>query len=468
MKKRILTAMLSVVMAFSAVPMQSVAAEITEAAEVTEATDAEYDYDDGKTHAYLENLPAGLFGAGNDYDEQDTEASFNIVFDGSENDIAADDLMAPTAKAPKFHKITNYAGIQKVVFDKKTVKGTKLTLKAGDKAYRINAKYVQTDNRVFTSTMDVISSNPSVVSVEKTGDGFADIKPLKAGTAYVSFTMSNKTKSVKVTVNEPAKELKVPDDSVILSVGKKYKPSVRVAAPTNDTFIWKSNDPKICKVDKYGVVTGKKEGFATVTVSSKMDPKQQKTIKVWVTPKNKTKKKIDKVTIVYTGESNLYVGSMGYITAGIQTKSDGVGFTSADIKFKSEGTGKVKIDKAGHLTAMKPGQVSITAWSGGKQLPGEIKLNISQPLKTVAMAKCLYRCDTGKTVTLKLKINPSAKDDANRYEVSWNAPDFEIVSSSKTECKLKATTLNNNRFVTAYVKDKLTGNVHWTLCRVSY
>ena len=137
---------------------------------------------------------------------------------------------------------------------------------------------------------------------------------------------------------------------MILSVGKKYKPSVRVAAPTNDTFVWKSNDTKVCKVDKYGVITGKKEGFATVTVSSKMDPKQQRTIKVWVTPKNKTKKNIDNATIVYTGESNLYVGSMGYITAGIQTKSDGVGFTSADIKFKSEGTGKVKIDKAGHIT----------------------------------------------------------------------------------------------------------------------
>lgn len=462
MKKRILTAMLSVVMAFSAVPMQSVAAEITEAAEVTEATEAEYDYEDGKTHAYLENLPDGFF------DEQDTDASFNLTFDASENDIAADDLMAPTAKAPKFHKITNYAGIQKVVFDKKTVKGTKLTLKAGDKAYRINAKYVQTDNKVFKGYTDVISSNPSVVSVVKKGDDYAEIKPLKAGTAYVTLTMAHKSKSVKVTVNEPAKELKVPDDSVILSVGKKYKPSVRVAAPTNDTFIWKSNDTKICKVDKYGVITGKKEGFATVTVSSKMDPKQQRTIKVWVTPKNKTKKTIDNATIVYTGESNLYVGSMGYITAGIQTKSDGVGFTSADIKFKSEGTGKVKIDKAGHITAMKPGQVKITAWCGGKQLGGEIALNIAQPVKTVTMAKCLYRCDTGKTVTLKLKINPSTKNDANRYEVTWSAPHFEIVSASNTECKLKATVLNNDRFVIAYVRDRLTGNVYQTLCRVSY
>ena len=113
MKKRILTAMLSFVMAFSAVPMQSVAAENTEAAEVTEATEAEYDYDDGKTHAFLENLPDGFF------DEQDTDASFNLTFDASENDIAADDLMAPTAKAPKFHKITKVAGIQKVVLIKK-------------------------------------------------------------------------------------------------------------------------------------------------------------------------------------------------------------------------------------------------------------------------------------------------------------------------------------------------------------
>ena len=114
-----------------------------------------------------------------------------------------------------------------------------------------------------------ISSNPKVATV--TSEGV--VKGVSAGTCTIEMRAnSGVTATMKVTVTKGPDKIFFPKKSYTLKLKKKtldLKAKLK-AEPADATLklTWKSSDKKIATVDKDGVVTAKKKGEVTITVTA--------------------------------------------------------------------------------------------------------------------------------------------------------------------------------------------------------
>ncbi len=124
------------------------------------------------------------------------------------------------------------------------------------------------------------SNNTSVATVSSTGK----VTARSVGTAYIYAIASNgMSKSCKVIVNsstsnEEKKDVETEVNSITLSStslklneyeSTKLTATVSPSSTTNKSVEWQSNDTNIATVSSTGKVTAKKEGTATIIVSSK-------------------------------------------------------------------------------------------------------------------------------------------------------------------------------------------------------
>ncbi len=124
------------------------------------------------------------------------------------------------------------------------------------------------------------SNNTSVATVSSTGK----VTARSVGTAYIYAIASNgMSKSCKVIVNsstsnEEKKDVETEVNSITLSStslklneyeSTKLTATVSPSSATNKSVEWQSNDTNIATVSSTGKVTAKKEGTATIIVSSK-------------------------------------------------------------------------------------------------------------------------------------------------------------------------------------------------------
>lgn len=99
-----------------------------------------------------------------------------------------------------------------------------------------------------------------------TVSGNGIIKGLNAGTAKITASTDNGiTASCTVTVNVPAKKIKLNVSNLILKKGQKKKvTAVMTPLDATDTITWISSNPKIVKVNNTGSIIAKKQGAAVV------------------------------------------------------------------------------------------------------------------------------------------------------------------------------------------------------------
>lgn len=99
-----------------------------------------------------------------------------------------------------------------------------------------------------------------------TVSGNGTVKGLNAGTAEITASTDNGiTASCTVTVNVPAKKIKLNVSNLILKKGQKKKvTAVMTPLDATDTITWISNNPKIVKVNNTGIIIAKKQGAAVV------------------------------------------------------------------------------------------------------------------------------------------------------------------------------------------------------------
>lgn len=366
MNKRLFTVLLSAVMLFTGIPLQGMAA-------------------DNDEPAVTLNL----------------DASENEIFkDGSVNEIT-DAMLSYTVK--------------NLIIEG----GTNLNITVGDELSTIRYSVIGTDKAVHKEhfPIEVISSNPASVEVVVIGGDEVKIKALRPGTSFVTLILCGKTKTVKVNVKAPITNYSLLYPSIDLAVGNQVKPYVILNEVTDDILIWKSEDPKICSVDKNGFLKGTGEGETTITVYPVSNPAYKSELLVKVGPKPSDSVKLEYLDVFYKGSPYLSVGEKANLF--INTPSSKSGFETGKIKIKVKGKGVIKIDQQGHITARKPGVATVSVWSGKKKVSGDIKINVtSNHIKLFKLNKTKYTVKKGHKFNMKLKVNPGPGKGKQNY-VDW-------------------------------------------------
>ena len=215
-----------------------------------------------------------------------------------------------------------------------------------------------------SANKDVATVNGGVVTAKKKG----------TTTITVTTEDGGKTASCEVTVNEKKQEIidvqsiSLDKQEISLGVGKTGRLVEKIipSTATNKNVTWNSTNEDVATVEG-GVVTGKKQGTTTITVTTE-DGGKTASCKINVTKEDVIvhveKIELDKIqkTVQVGDTTNLIVSF---------TPSNA---SNKNIKWESSNTSVATITEAGVITAVKEGKTTIKAISedGDKQATCEL------------------------------------------------------------------------------------------------
>lgn len=202
----------------------------------------------------------------------------------SEGDITYPDAVSSTLEAenPKTDDKTNNKTDDKKEEEpkKETAAVSKVTVKAANQKPGTKTVYLKKGGKVtlaatvtgkgnFSREVTWKSSKTKVATVTAKGA----VKAKSAGTAKItaiSKTDKTKTAAITIKVSKKAvknKKLKLKAAKKNLKKGKTYTVAIKsMTSKTTDAVTYKSSKKGVASIDKYGVVTAKKKGTATITV----------------------------------------------------------------------------------------------------------------------------------------------------------------------------------------------------------
>lgn len=192
------------------------------------------------------------------------------------------------------------------------------------------------------------------------------------------------------------------------------KVKTTVTNGTKKDVTYKSSNTKLASIDAKGLLTVKKAGKVTITVTSKSDKKKSDKITLNV------KQKITTVT-PSKKSANLYVGSKTKLTATYAPKTslfDRWGFASSNTKVAT-------VDKNGNVVAKKAGTAVITvkAYDGvnnGYDTAANVTINVKpRYVSSIKATSKEIKIGKGGTEVLVTKVSPSnATNKALTYKSS--------------------------------------------------
>lgn len=151
------------------------------------------------------------------------------------------------------------------------------------------------------------------------------------GTVFVPQTADAASKKpTKMTLNVLKKTI---------DVGGSYKIHVKSITPkkASKSVFYKTSDKKIATVSKSGVVSGKKEGTAKITVTSRKNKKLKKTVKIIV-------KRLRPYSLTLN-KKIMYVGDRSWLKASVEA--------SSPLIWSSSNPSVATVNKTGEIQAKK-------------------------------------------------------------------------------------------------------------------
>ncbi|MBQ3256416.1 MAG: leucine-rich repeat protein [Oscillospiraceae bacterium] len=117
----------------------------------------------------------------------------------------------------------------------------------------------------FTDAISWKSSDEKVIKVDDRGN----VKAVGVGEATVRVTVGRLTESIKLTVIQPANNIRLNQTKLSLDGGSTYqlKATVQPDNAINKEVVWKSSDEAVASVDETGLVTALTAGTAEITVT---------------------------------------------------------------------------------------------------------------------------------------------------------------------------------------------------------
>lgn len=259
------------------------------------------------------------------------------------------------------------------------------------------------------------SSNYDVATVDSNG------KITAKGVGYAVITATTTQGSKKATCNvsvvKPVTGVSISQTSLRIEVGDKVtlKATVKPTDASNQTVSWKSSASSVAKVSSSGVVTARKLGTATITVTT-ADGSYKKTCKVEV---------VKKVTGVELNKSaaTLYLGKTLTLKATV-SPSDA---TNPAISFSSSDKTVATVSSKGVVTSVSPGTATITVKTSDGSYTDACKVTVKRAVTSIALDKSSAEIKSGSTLTLKTTIKPSNATDKT---VTWTTSNKKVATVS--------------------------------------
>lgn len=277
------------------------------------------------------------------------------------------------------------------------------------------------------------SSDTSVATV----DGSGNVKAVKAGTATITVTTKDgsKTATCKVTVTAAAPTVSIVLDqtSITIATGSTYKLNATVYGDvSNKNVIWSTNSPSYVKVDQAtGVVTAVKAGSATIRATSEANSKVYKQCEVTVQ---------DPYVIVSGFKKSIKVGDSYTVSGTVYPENNPI----KTVTWRSSDPSVATINSSGKITAVGFGSTFIEAgatYANGRMryvrysldVDYAIKVSFNKPtgsnIKSFAggngFANFIISLKVGETFNLKnyLKVEGGTSSD-----VTWSVESSEFLS----------------------------------------
>ena len=301
----------------------------------------------------------------------------------------------------------------------------KISLQAGN-TYTISAQIYPSN----ASNRNILweSSDTSVAAVFKGGEVSAN----GPGTATITATTEDGGFSYRctVTVTQSVEGVKLSKSKLSVAVGssKTLTATTIPANATNQKITWYSADKSIATVSQKGIVTGKKPGTTTVTVTSdEGNYSAECTVEVY-TPGTGIKINSEKIT--------LGKGQKTVLTATVMPENA----TNKNVEWSSSDASVVTVNASGQISGVKVGSAVITATTSDKKYKDTCLVEVVQLATEVILDFTNLQMDVGKTKTLTASLRPMT---ITNKKVKWSSSDKKIASidSNGTIKALKAGTV---------------------------
>ena len=263
------------------------------------------------------------------------------------------------------------------------------------------------------------SSNEKVATVDQSGN----VKAVANGEATITVTTKDggKTATCTVTVNE--NEQNVPVSGVSISgnteinegATTQLKATVTPENATNKNVTWESSNTEVATVNSDGLVTGVKEGTATITVKADGG----KTASCTVTVKS-TRTEVDGVSI--SGNTNIKEKGTTQLTATVTPSSA----TNKNVTWESSNTEVATVDSDGLVTGVKEGTATITVTAEGNHTAS---CTVTVESERVSVDGVSIGGNTNikeeETTQLTATVTPSSAANKN---VTWASSNEEVAT----------------------------------------
>ena len=219
-------------------------------------------------------------------------------------------------------------------------------------------------------------------------------------------------------IDDEIKSLSFSQKNISIKKGSSLKLIVHVnpVELSSTKFTWKSSDPSVISVDKYGNIKGLKEGTAIITVTSPNG--KTASIKVKVEANEIKAKNL----VVNEKNISLNVGGLSQITVKIEPANA----TNRELIWESSNPNIATVDDNGIIKGISPGTAIIMVKTKDGSLEKQIVVTIKETeVESLSFAQNDISIKKDDTLRLIVQIKPIGLDSP---KLTWSSSDPSVVS----------------------------------------
>lgn len=324
---------------------------------------------------------------------------------------------APGDAAPP---VGEEAGGEEAFPGRETISVAQLTLTPTSQTMQVNSSFTLTPDITPADATDKTllwaSDNSAVAEV---ADGV--VTALEAGTTIITAITADGAHSAECTVHVCNRvagvQLSASDKTIREGSSFTLEATLNPQNLLDNSVVWASDNNKVARVNKRGVVSGIGSGVAIVTIKTN-DNNLIASCRVTVKPPvNKVALNKEKMTLKKGKSYNLKV------------KVTPAGAYNTAVRWKSSNKTVAKVSPGGKVTARKAGRAKIICTSKDSSAKkAACTVTVKPGVKKVRLNKTSVTLRKGKRITLKAKVYPA---NAFSKKVKWTSSNKSVAKVSQ-------------------------------------